>query len=201
MAVMTLEAPPPASTPIRLSFGRPLTVDDLEEMPDDGHRYELLDGSLLVSPAPGWRHQEVALALATVLKTACPRDMRVVIAPFAVRLTADTEFQPDVLVTFFEDLTSKNLPVPPLLAVEVRSPSTALVDLNLKKAAYQRHRVSSYWLVDPDRDAPTLTALELDDFGHYVEVAAVSGKQKFHAKRPFPVTVVPAELAAGLHSS
>lgn len=40
-----------------LPWGRPLTVQDLEEMPDDGHRYELIDGTLIVSPAPGWPHQ------------------------------------------------------------------------------------------------------------------------------------------------
>jgi Uma2 family endonuclease len=43
--------------------GRPFTVDDLEAMPDDGHRYELIDGVLIVTPAPGWHHQEGSGAL------------------------------------------------------------------------------------------------------------------------------------------
>jgi Uma2 family endonuclease len=45
-----------------LPHGRPFTVDDLEGMPDDGNRYELIDGMLIVTPAPGWHHQEMGLA-------------------------------------------------------------------------------------------------------------------------------------------
>ncbi len=118
MAVMTI-------SPTALPFGRALTADDLEQIPDDGHRYELLDGTLLVSPAPAWQHQEVQGALFVRLWDACPAGVRALMAPFAVRLTADTELQPDILVARYEDLTPKNLPVAPLLAVEVRSPSTA----------------------------------------------------------------------------
>ena len=68
-----------------IPHGRPFTVDDLEGMPDDGNRYELIDGMLLVSPAPGWAHQEMGLALAVHLRALCPRDLRVLVAPFAVR--------------------------------------------------------------------------------------------------------------------
>jgi Uma2 family endonuclease len=192
MAVMTI-------SPTALPFGRPLTADDLEQIPDDGHRYELLDGALLVSPAPGWQHQEVVMELVGRLRRACPSKQRALAAPFAVRLTPDTELQPDILVARYEDLTPKNLPVAPLLVVEVRSPSTALIDLNLKKAVYEKYGVPSYWVVDPDADVPSLRAFELDDEGRYVQVAKVSGSDVFTAERPFPFTVTPDELAAGLH--
>jgi hypothetical protein len=65
--------------------GRPFTVDDLEAMPDDGKRYELIDGMLVVSPAPGMRHQKVLMKLAVALDEACPVGMHVLPAPFAVR--------------------------------------------------------------------------------------------------------------------
>lgn len=115
------------------AYGRPYTVDDLEGMPDDGRRYELIDGMLLVSPAPVPRHQKIVLKLAAHLDAECPDDLHAFTAPFTVRSSDSTELQPDVLVTRDADLTDELLPVAPLLAVEVLSPSTALNDLNTKR--------------------------------------------------------------------
>jgi Uma2 family endonuclease len=186
-------------SPTALPFGRALTADDLERIPDDGHRYELLDGTLLVSPAPSWQHQEVQAELLGRLRAASPPDLRGLGAPFAVRLTPDTELQPDILVALYENFTPKNLPVAPLLAVEIRSPSTALIDLNLKKAAYERHGVESYWILDPDPETPSLLVFELGEAGRYVEVAHVAGHESFAAERPFPIELTPSDLVAGLH--
>ena len=69
MAVMSIAEAWPAA-------GRPFTVADLDRMPDDGHRYELLDGALVVSPRPANPHQEVAMELAVRLRSAYPRDLR-----------------------------------------------------------------------------------------------------------------------------
>lgn len=176
---------------------RPFTVADLETMPDDGRRYELIDGELHVSPAPGWPHQEAAQTLYLNLRAACPRDLRVLAAPFAVRTDQFNELQPDVLVARFADLTELNLPTAPLLAAEVISPSSGLRDRSLKKAVYERMGVPSYWLVDPDRERPALTAFELRGTS-YREVATVTGHQPWDASRPFPVRIVPADLVAGL---
>jgi len=174
----------------------PFTVDDLERMPDDGRRYELLDGVLLVSPAPGTRHQTVVLELAVLLRNGCPPDMRVMIAPYAVRTSGDNELQPDVLVARDEDLTERLLPAAPLFVAEVLSPSTTLIDMNSKKAAYERMGVPSYWVIDPPE--PRLTAFELDDAGRYQQVADVKGEDAFEAGLPFPVRIVPAELLGGM---
>jgi Uma2 family endonuclease len=176
--------------------GRPFTVADLGAMPDDGNRYELIDGMLIVSPAPGWAHREMGLALYVVLRGARPREYRALAAPFAVELASDSHFQPDVRVTRYEDLTPKHLPVPPLLAVEVASPSTALHDRNTKKAFYERVGVPSYWLLDPT-EAGALTAFELTEDG-YRQVGRAIGDEPFHAERPFPVRIVPARLLDGL---
>jgi Uma2 family endonuclease len=175
----------------------PFTVSDLEEMPDDGRRYELIDGALLVSPAPGWAHQEATLALGLVLRAACPASMRVLVAPFAVRPDRYNEVQPDVLVARYEDLTEQGLPRAPLLAVEVISPTSRLHDASLKKAVYARLGTPSYWLVDPNRDKPSLTVFELAD-GDYKETAHVTGGRAWMATRPFPVRVVPADQVRGL---
>lgn len=194
---MTVMATPLAGLP----FGRPLTVDDLELMPEDGHRYELLDGTLLVSPAPNVWHQEVALTLAVVLRAVCPPELRVVIAPFEWRRGRRTALQPDVLVARREDLLAvergKYLGEPPLLAVEVLSPSTQRIDRLSKLSAYEEAGVASYWLVDPDPDTPTLTALDLAD-GRYVEVARLAGAERWTADRPFKVDLSPDDLVADL---
>ncbi|HET8640698.1 MAG TPA: Uma2 family endonuclease [Pseudonocardiaceae bacterium] len=172
----------------------PFTVHDLEGMPDDGRRYELIDGELLVSPAPGLLHQRVAFRLARVLDDACPDELEVIIAPFAVRPDNCNELQPDVLVARRGDLTDRHLPSAPVLAVEVYSPSSRLVDANLKRAAYARLGVPSYWLVDPV--APSVTVLRLAGSGEYRQVAHVAGEEAVDLDAPFPVRVRPVDLTA-----
>jgi Uma2 family endonuclease len=179
-----------------IGYGRPFTRDDLERMPDDGRRYELIDGVLIVSAAPGRVHQRAAFALARLLFATCPPEYEVMIAPFAVGLAVDTEIQPDVLVARRDKLTDKDLPGPPALAVEILSPSTRMIDLNPKRERLERAGTPSFWVVDPvvRPDEARLIAWELGDDGRYRQVADVSGESEFHAKSPYPVTVVPATL-------
>lgn len=174
-----------------LPQSRPLCRDDLAALPDDGHRYELIDGALIVTPAPGTRHQTVVGGLHLLLHAACPPDLKVLLAPFDVALTEQTVVQPDVLVTRRSDLTERDLPRAPLLAVEVLSPSTRHIDLTLKKATYETAGCPSYWVVDPL--VPALTAWDLHD-GRYVEAAHVAGAEAYDATAPFAVRVVPNDL-------
>jgi len=176
-----------------LPRGRALTVADLAAMPEDGHRYELIDGALIVTPAPNLRHQAASLELSVLLHAACPEDLRVLTAPFDVLLADDTGIQPDLLVAHRRDFTERNLPVAPLLAVEILSPSTRLIDLNLKKARFERGGIASYWVVDPE--VPSLVAWELRD-GVYLQVADVSGDHAWTAEAPFQVTIIPSALVA-----
>jgi Uma2 family endonuclease len=172
----------------------PYTVDDLEGMPDDGRRYELLDGELLVSPAPGWSHQRAVGRLYRLLDDACPPHLEVLVAPFGVRQGAKTELQPDVLVARVADLDRRHLPAAPQLAVEVLSPSTTMVDLHLKRAAYERMGCPAYWIVDPE--LPGLTVLQLDDHGDYTERGSITGAQELAVVRPFPLALNAAALVA-----
>ena len=173
--------------------GRPFTVDDLEGMPDDGNRYELIDGMLHVSPCPIPRHQVVGGEMFFALRLACPPGFLVMTAPMDVQPDRLTSLQPDVLVACPGDFSPKNLPRAPLLAVEVLSPSTRLYDLNTKKSAYEKMGVPSYWVVDPNGPV-ALSVFELDADGKYQQVAHVEGDEEFVATRPFPVTIVPAWL-------
>ena len=174
-----------------LPWSRPLTYADLATMPDDGHRYELVDGTLIVTPAPVTRHQRAVLQLSLLLTAACPPELEVFVAPFDVVLADDTVLEPDVLVARRADLTDKNLPAAPVLAVEVLSPSTRRVDLLLKRSRLEAAGCPAYWVVDPD--APRLTAWELVE-DRDAMVADVRGAEQFDARRPFAVSVRPSHL-------
>ena len=174
------------------AHGEPMTRADLEALPDDGRRHELIDGTLVVTPAPRLRHQRMVVRLVTLLETARPGGVRVLVAPFDVSLADDTVVQPDLLVAPLGQFTDKDLPGAPLLAVEILSPSTRLIDLNLKRARYETAGCAAYWVLDPE--APSLRAWELQE-GVYVEVASVTGEETFHAELPFVVDLTPADLA------
>jgi Uma2 family endonuclease len=139
----------------------------------------------------------VAVELAVELRDACPPQLRVIPAP-AVLLSRITEFDPDIVVIRRELLRETKVTEPPLLIVEVRSPSTALIDLNRTKAAYEALGVPSYRIVDPDPDRPELTVFELGADGRYEERGRAHGTTPFRALKPFAVEVVPARLVEGV---
>ncbi|HWL36880.1 MAG TPA: Uma2 family endonuclease [Frankiaceae bacterium] len=171
--------------------GGPFTRADLESMPDDGRRYELIDGCLLVTPAPRWMHQRGVAELFVILRAATPDYAETLPGPFAIVPEDDTELQPDVFVARRADFTEKELPAAPLLVVEVLSPSTRSFDLGAKRERYERAGTPAYWVFDPA--AVRLRAWELRD-GAYVLVGDVSGDEAFETNVPFPVRVVPSTL-------
>jgi Uma2 family endonuclease len=177
---------------IEMPLRRPLTNADLADRPDDGHRYELLDGVLIVTPAPSMRHQDAVLSLAVLLQNACPRGLYVLTAPLDVDLAEDTLLQPDVLVFHRDQANPRGVVGAPLLAVEVLSPSTRRLDLLTKRSRYEAAGTRSYWVVDPG-EPPSLTAWELRGDA-YVQVADVTGPEKFVAQVPYAVSVVPDQL-------
>ena len=178
--------------------GEPFTVSDLDRMPDDGHRYELLDGTLIVSPAPGPPHQRAAVMLCYILELACPEDL-IIFPNVGLRIGPRSALEPDAVVARAADVSGARLARPPLLVAEILSPDSALRDLNLKKAAYERFGIPSYWVIDPDLDQPSLRAFELVD-GAYREAAQAAGDVPYRAERPFPVEIVPSHLVAKLRS-
>jgi Uma2 family endonuclease len=174
-----------------LPRARPFTVEDLDAMPDDGNRYELIDGALIVTPAPGDAHQGVLGSLHVLLRQACPPELRVRLAPYDVKLAADTLVQPDLLVAPKASLVERGLFGPPSLAVEIQSPSTKAYDRGMKFVWYAAAGIASYWIVDPV--APRLVAWQLVD-GEYVEVADVAREESWTAEAPYSVTIRPADL-------
>lgn len=127
------------------------TVDDLENFPDDGNRYELLDGMLLVTPSPSGWHQVIANRIQTRLSVALDWPGHAfVVGPGAVVRTPNTQLQPDVLVVpsrFGPDIdwrkVSENW-----LAVEILSRSSRVYDREFKRDAYFALGVRQVWMVD-----------------------------------------------------
>jgi Uma2 family endonuclease len=172
--------------------GRALTVEDMENQPDDEFRYELDDGVLIVSPAPSPLHQRAVTRLAIILDAACPPEFEV-LAGVGVNINRYQHRVPDVAVVRTDSMDTFFMEMPPVLAVEVASPRTRLYDRNRKKQVYEQFGIPSYWIVEPDRDKPELTVFELQD-GRYLQVAQVAGDETFEAALPFPVTVTPSAL-------
>ncbi len=168
-----------------------LTREDLDALPDDRLRHELIDGAFVMTPSPGFGHQRMSRGLFTALWQACRVSaLEVLYAPFDVVLGGSV-VEPDLLVAPLSAFGEKDLSVPPLLVVEVRSPTTAWLDEGRKRTLYEEHGVAHYWLADPQ--GPSLTVLDLVD-GRYVETAHVVGNQSVTLHAPFGITLNPARL-------
>ncbi len=144
---------------------RSLTYDDLARMPDDGNRYELIDGVLYVSPSPSEVHQATSFRLTLLLGNyvTARRLGRVYTAPFDVRLSAHDVVQPDLIFVRRSRLAIIGptcIDGPPDLLIEILSPSTGDRDRTQKARLYAKARVPQYWLIDPD--AQTVTGLTLE---------------------------------------
>ena len=130
------------------------TAAQVRELPDDGNRYEVVDGELLVTPAPTFDHQRAVAELYVALRSYCITSGvgEAVFSPADIEFDPRTLVQPDVFVVplgagrprNWTDI--RNL----LIAAEVLSPSTARADRTVKRRRYQRAGVAEYWIVDLD---------------------------------------------------
>jgi Uma2 family endonuclease len=162
------------------------TIDDLYRIPDDG-RIEILDGIIVVSPAPVLVHQRVAGNIYTALRQAHRRGFEAVVGPYDVHIRPRKMFEPDVLV-----LRNDNLEA--VLVVEVLSKYGRTYDRRVKRRGYEERGVPSYWIIDPD--SPSVTILELDADGRYEETGFFQGDDICALTRPFPVRFCPSDLVA-----
>ena len=173
---------------------RLLTRVDLDALPDDGLRHELIDGHFVMTPAPGSNHQTISGALYRRLWSALQgTGLKVLTAPFDVVLGSHV-VEPDLVVAPEADFTSDDLPVPPLLVIEILSPSTAHLDRGRKRDIYAEAGIPYYWIVDPN--APAITIYELTD-GTYAETAHASGDQTLTLERPVALRLTPTDLLRG----
>jgi Uma2 family endonuclease len=154
-----------------------LTYADYAALPDDGRRYELHEGELSVSPAPGTRHQRIKTNLFDILLHHV-RDQRLgdlFDAPTDCILSDITVVQPDILFIDAQHaslVSERAIEGAPTLAVEVLSPSTERIDRRRTLHLYAQHGVAHYWIVDPV--ARTIDAYTLEN-GAYQIAARLTG--------------------------
>jgi len=132
-----------------------LTYEDYQSLPDDGRRYEIIDGELYVNAAPNTRHQRVSrrLVLALGAFVEAKHLGELFYAPYDVVFSEIDVVQPDIVFISAARLhliTTKNLQGAPDLAIEILSDSNRKYDEMIKKNRYELFGVSEYWIVDPD---------------------------------------------------
>ncbi|MBI2945003.1 MAG: Uma2 family endonuclease [Candidatus Wallbacteria bacterium] len=154
-----------------------ITYAEYCQLPDDGRRYEVIEGELFVTPSPVFRHQRISHWI-TRLVAAWAEDHGLgafVAAPFDTILAESTIVQPDHVFIRKERLGTvikKWAHGAPDLVIEILSPATASRDHVTKRQAYAKHRIPEYWLIDPD--ACTVTVLTLQG-EHYDKIGCAVG--------------------------
>lgn len=150
------------------------TYDDLASFPDDNFRREIIDGELIVTPAPATRHQRVVLELgAALLGHTKKHGGAVYVAPTDVFFSDTNVVEPDVLYVSpatVDRVERKLIRGAPDVVVEVSSPSTRRLELVRKRELYERFGVGEYWFVDLDADRVEIYRRDGESFGapHFV---------------------------------
>jgi len=145
------------------------TYADYRGLSDDGNRYEIIDGELLVTPAPTTTHQKISKRIHFALMAQLEqRGLGVVYyAPIDVIFSETQTVQPDLLVVRAGRegiITERGVEGAPDLIIEILSPRTASTDRTQKQKLYASRGVAEYWLVDPD--AHSVEVLTLGDEGY-----------------------------------
>lgn len=155
---------------VATTFRQPKTYEDYLATPDDGQKYELVDGEIVVCAAPMINHQRLVGRLYRMLAEAADRNGdEAFVSPIAVTLDSINTFEPDVVYRRQESASivePRRILGVPSLVVEVLSPGTASRDQICKRAIYESAGVSEYWIVDPV--SRTLTALSLRNGNFHV---------------------------------
>ena len=161
-----------------------LTYDDFVRFPDDGRRHELIDGEHYVTPSPNWPHQWVSKRLFRYLEDYFePRGLGTVFyAPLDVILSRHDVVEPDVLVARPSQLTGQWIDGPPLLAIEILSPSSARADRYVKFRRYAEFGIDHYWIADPN--AQTIECYRVREERYDLIARAAEGEPLTHPDFP-----------------
>lgn len=167
-------------------------ADDIWAAPDDGMRYEVIDGDLYVSKSPSWSHQLGLSRLHVRLANHIDANGlgKIVEGPVGVILDAETAVQPDLVYISREragSISERGVEGPPDLVVEVLSPSTEATDRTVKMRRYAAAGVPHYWLLDPKSRA--LEPCRLGEHGY--ELVGAYGPGTVFRPELFPGLEIP----------
>jgi Uma2 family endonuclease len=158
------------------------TYEDLFSLPDDGRRYEIIEGVLFEMPSPTLLHAVVMRNLVLLLSQITARlGGELFFAPLDVFFAGANPVQPDILVILRDGSArpvARGIEGPPDLIVEILSPSNRVHDLLTKRALYGRAGVREYWIVDPENQSIELLTPSGDAL---VTTPAASGVQQMHS--------------------
>jgi len=142
------------------------TLEELDSLPDDGNKYEVIDGELFVTPAPIPAHEYALARLAAILIPFVElRALGLVLWGSATVRVAGSSVEPDLMVRQMSDpppLRWEDVPLP-ILVVEVHSPSTRRRDQLQKRDFYIRAGIAEYWMIDPEARSVTQVRPGVDD--------------------------------------
>ena len=143
------------------------TYDEYKTLPETGPQYQLVEGDLIVTPAPNTRHQRISRNLEFLLHQYAKNTGvgEVFYAPFDVILSDTNVFQPDILFIRTKNrdrITKQGLRGVPDLVIEILSPATAEMDRGIKRKLYARYGVEELWLIDPQEDTIEIYNLLID---------------------------------------
>lgn len=183
------------------------TFDEVMALPEDGLRYELIDGVLIVNPPPTVGHQSVAMELYVLLRAAAKAAAAQVriFEGVGVRMPEGNLLIPDLVVVTTD---KKGLSQPVLeagdidLAVEVVSPSSRRRDRSVKAYMYAEAGIPHYWRVETDnyrgraKELPVVVRHELVELAEYRAVETVGAGETLQVDDPFPISFDPAALLA-----
>ena len=152
-----------------------LTYEDYLLLPEDGKRYEVIEGDLYMTPALLTRHQIIVGRLHHHLMSYFEKQAfgTALMAPCDVLLSETDVLQPDLIVVLpggLATITEKHIQGPPDVVVEILSPSTAKRDRELKRKRYEYFGVREYWLVDPSTSCFEILRLQNGQFLNQVSV-------------------------------
>ncbi|WP_067497060.1 Uma2 family endonuclease [Actinoplanes sp. TFC3] len=183
MVVIGQGAPPRWTAP-----DGPWTEPDLHLFPQDGHRYEIVCGSLHVTPPADDAHETIVNSLVTVLRAAAPEDWWV-----CDRLGiawADSNLVPDVTVLRPRSSgASWANPADIALVVEIEAPASRRYDRLLKPALYAEAGITTFWRIEPGPE-PVLHTYALLD-GGFARQETIHGVDPVRVDAPFPIRVAP----------
>jgi Uma2 family endonuclease len=168
------------------------------EAAPEGVRYEAVEGQAVMMSGPSHAHQFALVELALRVRAAVPDDLVVLVSPLdwvLWEVPSLTVRQPDLVVITADQYGRQPLTSPPLLVVELLSPTTRVVDLRDKRREYARAGAEHYWVADLDR--PAVEAMRLTAAGTYRVTDRAEGDQALELTAPFPVSVVPSDLRRG----